>query len=141
MTESTLDPTLVEAFRQTEYRVGGDQPFILAIDEQSPALAAAHERHGVLCSAYITACNPLSVRMDGAGNAQRHADLGRELAERSLASVEGVGQHPSDDWPGEASYLVFGLSLDAAKALGTRLQQNAVVWSGEDARPLLILLR
>ena len=41
----------------------------------------------------------------------------------------------------EESFLVYGLTLEAAKALGTRLEQNAFIWSGEDAVPQLILLR
>ena len=42
---------------------------------------------------------------------------------------------------GEASYLIFGLTLEAAKMLGMRLEQNAIVWAGVDAVPQLILLR
>ena len=105
------------------------------------ALAAAHKRYRVECSAYITACNPFSQILDDAANAERHAALGREISQRSLASIEGIGQHPSNQWPGEASHLIFGLTLEAAKALGTRLEQNAIVWAGGDAVPQLILLR
>ena len=67
--------------------------------------------------------------------------MGRELGQRSLACVEGTGQHPSNRWPGEASYLIFGLTLEATKTLGTRLEQNAIVWKGTDAVPQLVLLR
>ncbi len=66
---------------------------------------------------------------------------GLELGRRSLAYIEGIGQHPSKQWPGEASYLVFGLELEAAKTLGRALRQNAIVWSDADAVPRLILLR
>ena len=109
--------------------------------ETCPALAAVHKLHRVDCSAYITACNPFSQVLDDKANAERHAALGRELGQRSLASIEGIGQHPSNQWPGEASYLIFGLTLEAAKTLGTRLEQNAIVWAGADAVPQLILLR
>ena len=67
--------------------------------------------------------------------------LGRALRQRSLICLEGVGRHPANQWPGEVSYLILGLTLDAAKTLGTRLEQNAIVWSGADAVPRLILLR
>ena len=139
--ESIIDAAMVQAYRETEYRVHGDGPFTLQIGEASAALAAAHKRHRVDCSAYITALNPFSRALDVAANAERHAALGRELEQRSLASIEGVGQHPSNQWPGEASYLVFGLTLEAAKTLGTRREQNAIVWAGADAVPQLILLR
>ena len=36
---------------------------------------------------------------------------------------------------------MVGLAQEAAKALGTRLEQNAIVWAGGDAVPQLILLR
>ncbi len=52
-----------------------------------------------------------------------------------------IGQHPSNSWAGEESFLVFGVSLEAAKALGRRFEQNAIVWSAADAVPQLILLR
>ena len=139
--ESIIDAAMVHAYRETEYRVSGDGPFTLRIGEASASLAAAHKSRRVDCSAYITALNPFSRALDGAANAKRHAALGRELEQRSLSSIEGVGQHPSNRWPGEASYLIFGLTLEAAKTLGTRLEQNAIVWCGADAVPQLILLR
>ena len=139
--DSAIDAGLVQAFRETDYRVRGAEPFTLRVDEPSAALAAAHKRFRTDCSAFITACNPLSEDVGAASNAQRHADLGLELARRSLAHIEGIGQHPSNQWPGEASYLVFGLKLEAAKKLGRALRQNAIVWSDTDAVPRLILLR
>ncbi len=139
--DSVVDAGLIQAFRETHYQVHGAVPFTLRVDESSTALAAAHKRFRTDCSAYITACNPFSEDVGAASNAQRHADLGLELARRSLAYVEGIGQHPSNQWPGEASYLVFGLKLEAAKTLGRGLKQNAIVWSDADAVPRLILLR
>ena len=141
MFESIIDAGTVQAYRETEYRVHGDEPFTLRVGETCLALAGAHECHRVECSAYITACNPFSQILDDEANAERHAALGRELSKRSLARIKGLGQHPSNQWPGEASYLIFGLTLEAAKALGTRLKQNAIIWASGDAVPQLILLR
>ena len=139
--DSVIDAGLIQAFRETHYQVHGAEPFTLRVDEPSAALAAAHKRLPSDCSAFITACNPFSEGVGAASNAQLHADLGLELARRSLAYIEGIGQHPSNRWPGEASYLVFGLKLEAAKTLGRTLRQNAIVWSDADAVPRLILLR
>lgn len=137
----TIDDATIQAYRETEYRVHGDEPFTLQIGRFCEALVAIHKRHRVNCSAYITACNPYSKQFDEAANEGRQADLGRELRTRSLTTLEGIGQHPSNQWPGEASYLILGLTLEAAKSLGTRLEQNAIVWSGADAIPQLFLLR
>lgn len=141
MFETSIDASTVQAYLETEYRVHDDEPFTLKVGQVCPALAALHKRHRLDCSAYITACNPFSQILDDEANAERHAALGQELGRRSLASIEGIGQHPSNLWPGEPSYLVFGLTLVAAKTLGTRLEQNAIVWTGTDAVPQLILLR
>jgi hypothetical protein len=138
---SIIDAAVVQAYRETEYRVQGDRPFTLRIGEASEALAAAYKFRRAACSAYVTAFNPFGQPLDDEANASRHAALGRELEQRSLSSIEGVGQHPSNHWPGEASYLIFDLTLEAAKTLGTRLEQNAIVWCGADANPQLILLR
>ena len=140
MFDSTIDAATIQAFRETEYRVHGDKPFTLRIGEASPVLAAVHKRHRVDSSAYVTAFNPYSEALDDAANAQRHARLGQELRQRSLVAIEGVGRHPSNGWA-ETSYLILGLTLEAAKVLGACHEQNAIVWAGADAVPQLILLR
>jgi len=139
--DSVIDAGLIQAFHETHYEVHGAEPFTLRVDEPSAALAAAHGRCRANCSAYITACNPYSESVGAASNAERHADFALELARRSLAHIEGIGQHPSNEWLGEASYLVFGMALEAARTMGRALKQNAIVWSDADAVPRLILLR
>ncbi|TVS10748.1 MAG: DUF3293 domain-containing protein [Wenzhouxiangella sp.] len=139
MTESVLDRQLVELYRQADYRV--DRGFVLRVDHPGVELARWHARQGVDCSAFVTACNPRGQQLDEQSNRRRTARLEAVLAESGRVFVPGVGQDPSGDWPGEASFLVAGLSLAAAQDLGRQFAQNAVVWSGEDAVPRLILLR
>ncbi|MDH4376595.1 MAG: DUF3293 domain-containing protein [Ramlibacter sp.] len=141
MFQSVIDPATVQAYRETHYCVRGPSPFVLRIGEFSPDLLVAQERHKSECSAFITACNPYSQVLDGPGNSLRQAELVQELAFRGIAFLEGIGQHPSNAWASEESFLVFGISLEAAKALGRRFEQNAIVWSAADAVPQLILLR
>lgn len=138
---SAIDPATVQAYLETEYRVHGASGFTLRVGQASADLLVAHKRQKVACSAFLTACNPLSEAFDAAANAERQAALAKELARRSLVFLPGIGQHPSNAWPGEESFLVFGLTLEAAKVLGSRFEQNAIVWSGADAVPQLILLR
>ena len=138
---STIDPATVQAYRETEYRVFAEPGFTLRVGQASSELLAAHKRHKAQCSAFLTACNPYSQAFDAASNAQRQVGLAKELKQRSLALEPGIGQHPGNGWPGEDSFLVYGLTLEAAKALGTRIEQNAFIWSGADAVPQLILLR
>jgi hypothetical protein len=141
LSESAIDASLVVLYRETHYEVAGEERFTLRIGEASAPLADAHRRHGVDCSAFITACNPFSELLGVDENARRHAELARELVRRGLAHVAGVGQHPSNVCPGEASYLVFGLTLQDAKTLACLLDQNAIVWCGADGVPRLVMLR
>ena len=67
--------------------------------------------------------------------------LANELTDRGLMLIPGAGQHPSNDWPAEESFLVLGLDLEAATTLGVRYQQNAIVWNGPNGIAQLILLR
>lgn len=141
LSASLIDSTIVQAYRETEYRVFAEPAFILKVGQASAELLAAHKRHKTQCSAFLTACNPFSQPFDAASNAERQAALAKELRQRSLVFESGIGQHPGNGWPGEESFLVYGLTLESAKVVGTRLEQNAFVWSGADAVPQLILLR
>jgi hypothetical protein len=70
-----IDAGLVQAFRETHCQLHGAEPFTRRVDEYGAALAAAHERLRTDCGAFSTAGNPFS---------------------------EGVGQHPCNQWGGEA---------------------------------------
>lgn len=138
---SAIDAATLRAYRETHYRVLGDTPVTLRIDQPSAALAALHQAHGVDCSAFITAANPFSQRCDDDANARRQQALAQELSALGWRTIEAAGEHPDNDWPAEPSFLVPGLPLAEARALGDKYQQNAVVWSGADAVPRLVLLR
>ncbi len=138
---SAIDLDMIQAYEQTDYRVHGSAPLTLRIDTASPALATLHNSLGVDSSAFITACNPFSQLCDDASNAERQAALAADLTQLGLRFDDGIGQHPSNKWLGEPSFLVLGLTLEAAKELGVRHGQNAIVWCGPDAVPRLVLLR
>lgn len=144
-----IEADLEHAYRATHYvvhppagsgQVGDGVPIVLNIDRPSPDLGALHRQRGVDCSCFITACNPLSQRLDEPSNLVRQVDLAAELHRRSLAFLPGEGRHPSNGWPPEASYLVLGLALEASKNLGRHYKQNAIVWAGADAVPRLVVL-
>ena len=139
--DSRLSPSLITAFRETEYRVISGQPFVLRIDEPSAELRHLYKASNLACAVFITAYNPHSQAFNVAQNTERQAELARELRHGSLASFEGIGEHPSGDWPGEPSYLVLGISREAAELLGQRYEQNAIVWCAADGVPRLLLLK
>lgn len=142
---SILSPALLRAYEETHYCINAATPdqaeFVLRVGEVSKPLAAVHKKSGVDCSAFVTACNPWSESLPDAENAMRQARLLQVLRVRSLRWFDGIGQHPSNQWPGESSVLILGLSLVAAKVLAQDFEQNAFVWSGADARPQLVVVR
>jgi hypothetical protein len=139
--DSLLSPSLITAYRETEYRVTADWPFVLRINEPSAELLALYKTSKFACATFITAYNPYSRTVSDVQNTQRQNELAKELRHRSLTFLEGIGEHPSGDWPGEPSFLVLGLSLEAAKSLGQHYEQNAIVWCGADGVPQLVLLK
>ncbi len=125
--DSVIDPGMIQAYLDTEFRVFGESPFVLHVGQLSEELAFAHKIHHVECSAFITACNPFSQVVTKENNLERQQHLAKELSRRSLTYVDGFGQHQSNQWPGEESFLVFGLTLEAAKTLASKLEQNAII--------------
>lgn len=143
--ESAISPSLIQAYLAADYRVDAELPFTLKVGVFSEPLAHLLQRHQSDCAAYLTACNPLGRDVGDIENAARQAELSRELKGRSLRFIDGVGldsqSEETQKWPGEVSFLVLGLSLEASRALGRKHEQNALIWCGKDAVPQLVLLR
>jgi len=138
---TTLPHSLIQAYRETRYTVPPPHGLTLLIDQPNANLVRAQHQHHVDCSAFITACNPGSAELTAHENAERQAILAAELHSLGLTFVEGIGQHPTNGWPGEPSFLVFGLTLEAATTLCIRYGQNGFVWSDVDGVPRLVLTK
>ena len=139
--DSVIAQSSIQAYLNTNYHVHGAMPLTLNIGVANAGLAALHRSHSVESSAYVTACNPFSQALDDSVNDARQEVLARELHHHGLTYINGIGQHPTNGWTGEQSFLVLGLSQEDAKMLGVRHEQNAIVWCGPDAVPELVLLR
>lgn len=138
---SKIAPSTIRAYMETDFRVTAPEPFVLRVGIASEPLAQLHRLYRVDCCAFISACNPYSRLIGNDANAERQLELARELAGLGLTFLDGIGAHPAGGWPPESGYLVPGLSLADAKALGERYEQNAILWCGPDAVPELVLLR
>jgi len=138
---SRIDPATVQAYRETEYRVLGTVPAVLCVGVRCADLEVLHRAHQTTCSAFVTACNPLGHIVSDRINARQQQALVEEISRRGLVAIPGIGVHPAGEWRGEPSFLVPGLSRDAAAELGRQFEQNALIWSGADAVPELLLLR
>jgi hypothetical protein len=138
---SVIPPSIINAYLETNYCVFGEFPFVMRIAIANEALAKLYKRYDASCGVFVTASNPYSKNVGEALNSARQAELSKELERRKLIFFEGAGKHPTGTWQSEPSYFVLGLSLDAAKDLGKKYEQNAIVWCGADAVPELVLLR
>lgn len=136
-----IDQSTINAYMETDYCVSSEPPFILRVGVPNEQLVKLYKQSKIRSGTFITACNPFSQNVGEIINAARQAELAKDLSQRSLTFFESIGKHPSGDWNGEPSYFVLGLSLEAAKALGKKYDQNAIVWCGADAMPELVLLR
>ena len=143
MAETTqIHPDKVKAFLATDYRIGHTaQDIVLTIGQRSERLAALLADNGVNFGGFLTAYNPRSTIRPDAANAKAHAQLAAMLKDLGLQAIEGSGSEEGTDWPAEKSYFALGLGLEAAKAIGTHFDQDAIVCVGPDAVPELILLR
>jgi len=142
LTYTKLPPELVAAYRATGYWVGEDEcAFCLRVDCYSELLAQLLHGSESKCAAFISAHNPFSNPSTPRANELAHERLRRELARRSACLVAGAGRDAAGCWPEEKSFLALGLGLEESREVGIRFRQNAIVWSGSDAVPHLILLR
>ena len=143
MADSTqIHPDKVRAYLATDYRIGHTaQDIVLTIAQPSARLAAVFADNGVDCGAFLTAYNPRGTVQPDAANEDAHAQLAAKLQELGLKAIEGSGSEEGTDWPSEKSYFALGLALELATEIGTHFDQDAIVWVGPDAVPLLVLLR
>lgn len=138
----SIDAATVAAYLATSFQIDvpGEAPVILRIGQASPGLATLYARHGLHSLAYVTACNPLGQLMPDPVNERATHALRQDLQSLQLPVLEGAGTSPDGDWH-EHSFAALGLEREAARQLGRQLQQNAIVWAGADAVPMLELLR
>ena len=74
-------------------------------------------------------------------NKKNNQQLELILKNQKLQFIRAEGICPDNNWPGEKSFLVLGMTLAAAKDLGKKFKQNAIVWSDQSTISQLILLR
>ena len=132
---------LIAAYSATHFRVTGvPEPFVLWVGQRSDELAALHAAYRVGCSAFMTAWNPRSKQQPEAVNHAAQAQMVAELEAAGYRCLVGIGEDPSGQWPAEESVLVPGIGRAEAEQVGGRFGQNAIVWTGTEAVPELVML-
>lgn len=133
-----MSDELHRAFEETHYIVHHEKLFTMIIGKPCPELGKLMADHNALSAAYITAWNPFALKLSDKENEIRQQELKATLKKRGLAFIDGIGQHPSNGWPGEPSVLILDLDREAAKALAGHYEQLAFVWADKTAVPELV---
>ena len=107
--------------------------------EKSKELELLFTHKNLNSAAFITAYNPYSQALSLEENTKRNQYLLNDIKNLKLDYIDGYGEHPSGKWSPELSYLVIGLTLEVAKELAYKYEQNAFIWCCDDAMTQLIL--
>ena len=129
---------LEAAYRATTYRIHAPAGDInLRLDQPSSVFAALLTESATRHWAILTACNPASQLQDAAANGEAQARLQQWLKAHGYRWLAGENTAEACDWPPEASCVVLGLTVAAARQCGVIFGQNAVVTGDGDAIPRL----
>lgn len=123
-TPDTRRASLTEAYTHTAYRVP-ELSLDIRIGHLCPDLDLHLARHGMQDWAFIIAENPGSKLLSGTENRARTEALRRQLSGKTF--FDGQGASLCGNWPPEAGFLIQGISLPEALALGRRFGQLAIV--------------
>lgn len=152
--KSDIPEDLIAAYRETHYRVMGEistlptnplanctLAFTLRVGQKSDDLLTLYPRLHCASAVFVAAVNPYSRATEPQINTMLHQRLLADLRTHRKTFIEGMGEHPSKDWPAEPSVLAFDYSLEDAKQLGRDYEQNAIVYCGASGVAELISLR
>ncbi|HMM65695.1 MAG TPA: DUF3293 domain-containing protein [Dokdonella sp.] len=132
---------LVALYRQASYeaRLPGGARATLRIGKPLPdSLKSWARRDWPLV--FISACNPASRKLPASENRHRMHALGARLERLRLRRLVGVGRIAHAPWR-EPSFLVAGLSLEAADRMAAEFDQNAIVIAMNPASARLRIYR
>ena len=138
---SNIKKELLDSYTEANYHVYANPSFILKIGQSSKELRKLLTDLNVKYAAFITAFNPYSRELELFENRLRNKKLEEKIQSLALYYIKGDGRCGDSADVGEESFLVFGLSKKQAIKLGTESQQNAIVVSGINATPSLLLLK
>jgi hypothetical protein len=133
-----MNESLITAYKETNYSVESFKNH-LKIGIKNLDLQDLYIKNNITCSSYITAYNPFSKKSSLNENIDRNKQLLKDCIE--YEHLQGEGKHPSNEWPGEPSFLFLGMDLETAKTIGKKYEQNTILWIDRDAIPQLIILR
>lgn len=128
---------LAHAYRRTSYWLQTHPPICVRVGEVSAALDSLLKDLGVDTWAFVTAFNPHSRRLSDTENRARDAALIEQLDRGGWRHIACDGVDDDGTWPTEHGHVIFGIDAQAARALGRRFAQNAILLGRVGEAPLL----
>ncbi len=130
-----LDPSLLQAYHQTNYHFGDT---LLNIGKPSPKAAALLQEFDPAGGLFITAWNPLGKELTLEDNQKASQNLKAELLIRGLNVIDGYGVSKDGKWR-EDSFFTYPIDKETSLKLCCAFSQNAVVYVSFDGLPELLL--
>jgi hypothetical protein len=136
-----INSDLLQSYKSADYHVDASPSFILKIGIHSAELDSIYKTSHKYTAAFITAFNPYSQELSNQENKDRNYKLEELIQSLHFDYIHGEGKCGNDDWDGEESFLIIGISEEQASEIGKQFEQNAIVWCNKDAIPQLLLLK
>ena len=118
-----LDPSLIEAYHQTDYHFGDT---FFNIGELSSKAASLLQQFAPAGGLFITAWNPLGEELTLEDNLKANQNLKAELLIRGLNVIDGYGVSKDGKWR-EDSFFTYPIDEETSLKLCCDFSQNAVV--------------
>ena len=123
-----MNPELFEAYKKTTFRVYLPLGVIdIRIGCGNALLNQLLLKNNAQSWAFITACNPHSVRQNADVNTFLNTQLENYLSEKQYLFFKGIGVGDDASWEPEESFLVLNIRNEDAMKIGRQFKQNAIV--------------
>ncbi len=130
-----LDPSLLEAYHQTDYHFGDT---FLNIGELSSKATSLLQQFAPAGGLFITAWNPLGEELTVEDNQKANQTLKEKLLKLGLNVTDGYGVSKDGKWR-EDSFFAYPIDKETSIKLCCDFHQNAVAYVSSDGLPELLL--
>lgn len=130
-----LDPSLLEAYQQTNYYFGD---ILLNVDDSSSKAASLLRPFAPAGGFFITAWNPLGKELTPEENQKANQALKEKLLKQDLNVTDGYGESKDGKWQ-EDSFFAYPVDKETSIKMCCDFHQNAVVYVNYNGLPELLL--
>ncbi|WP_025643570.1 MULTISPECIES: DUF3293 domain-containing protein [unclassified Psychrobacter] len=130
-----LDPSLIEAYHQTDYHF---RDTFFNIGELSSKAASLLQQFAPAGGLFITAWNPLGEELTVEDNQKANQTLKEKLLKLGLNVTDGYGIGKDGKWR-EDSFFTYPIDEETSLKLCCHFSQNAVVYVSSNGVPELLL--